>query len=166
MKRTIYALFLFVSAGALSQTLDKQLADCRIINDATKRLVCYDNIAKPATPVENPRPVEALTESASVKQVEAQSRTDERVKNFGLEQKIAAEQELDEKLYSTISELKTDLRKKLILQLENGQVWRQSDSQIFRVKEGDKIYLERGALGSFFLGKEGINKRIRVKRIS
>ena len=54
---------------------------------------------------------------------------------------------------------------KLIITLETGQVWRQTNSTSLRLKPGQEVYVEEGALGSYFLGKESSNKRIRVKRL-
>ena len=48
--------------------------------------------------------------------------------------------------------------------LKNGQVWKQTDSGYFSW-EGDAYYIERGALNSFFFGREGSNRRMRVQRV-
>ncbi|MFT4810429.1 MAG: hypothetical protein ACI9LX_003795 [Paraglaciecola sp.] len=53
----------------------------------------------------------------------------------------------------------------LIITLENGQVWRQTDSIRFRLSTDELVIIERGSLGSFFIGKEDTNKRIRAKRL-
>jgi hypothetical protein len=54
---------------------------------------------------------------------------------------------------------------KLIITIENGQVWRQTDGTRFRLSADELVIIERGALGSFFIGKEKTNQRIRVKRV-
>jgi hypothetical protein len=54
---------------------------------------------------------------------------------------------------------------KLIITIENGQVWRQTDGTRFRLSTDELVIIERGALGSFFIGKEKTNQRIRVKRV-
>jgi hypothetical protein len=53
----------------------------------------------------------------------------------------------------------------LIITFENGQVWRQTDSMRFKLSTDEMIIIERGALGSFFIGKENTNRRIRAKRV-
>jgi hypothetical protein len=53
----------------------------------------------------------------------------------------------------------------LIITFENGQVWRQTDSIRFRLSTDEMVIIERGALGSFFIGKENTNQRIRAKRV-
>jgi hypothetical protein len=53
----------------------------------------------------------------------------------------------------------------LIITVENGQVWRQTDSTRFRLSKDEMVIIERGVLGSFFIGKENSNQRIRAKRV-
>ena len=53
-----------------------------------------------------------------------------------------------------------------IITLDNGQVWRQTDSVRLKLVEGQSVTIKRGALGSFFISKENANKRIRAKRVS
>ena len=53
----------------------------------------------------------------------------------------------------------------LIITVENGQVWRQTDGMRFKLSTDEMIIIERGALGSFFIGKENTNRRIRAKRV-
>ena len=54
---------------------------------------------------------------------------------------------------------------KWILTTSGQQVWRQTDNQRINLKEGQKVQISKGSLGSFFLKTETQNKRIRVKRI-
>jgi hypothetical protein len=44
-------------------------------------------------------------------------------------------------------------------------VWRQTDGSHFRLSKDEVVIIERGALGSFFIGKEDTKKRIRAKRL-
>jgi hypothetical protein len=53
----------------------------------------------------------------------------------------------------------------LIITVENGQIWRQTDGIRFRLSTDEMVIIERGALGSFFIGKENTNQRIRAKRV-
>ncbi|MDF2178736.1 hypothetical protein P2G88_10795 [Aliiglaciecola sp. CAU 1673] len=53
---------------------------------------------------------------------------------------------------------------KPIMTLDNGQLWKQVDSQRYYMPDGH-LYIERGALGSFWLGSEDANRRMRVSRI-
>lgn len=47
----------------------------------------------------------------------------------------------------------------------NGQVWKSISSERTKVKKADVIIIQRGALNSFLMSKEGTNRTIRVKRI-
>jgi hypothetical protein len=69
------------------------------------------------------------------------------------------------KIFLTISEVEKDPYGALKISFNNGQVWKQTDSRNFRLKSGQKVYIEKAALGSFLLGAEGRNSTIRVKRL-
>jgi hypothetical protein len=53
-----------------------------------------------------------------------------------------------------------------IFELENGQVWQQSQSGrlVYRA-ENPKIVIKRGMLGGYYLSVDDVNRRVRVKRI-
>ena len=85
------------------------------------------------------------------------------MKNFGLDKVIEPKDKV-EKITSVISAIQKTPYGKLIVTLESGQVWRQTNNTTLRLKRGQEVYVEEGALGSYFLGKESSNKRIRVKR--
>jgi len=52
----------------------------------------------------------------------------------------------------------------LIIELDNGQQWRQVGSDSLRLKKQDVVVIERGVFNSFLLKVEGQNRSIRVKR--
>ena len=53
---------------------------------------------------------------------------------------------------------------KLILHLDNGQVWEQTESvPYFPIKKGDPVTVSKGAFTSFWLKTPGAADRIRVK---
>jgi hypothetical protein len=86
-------------------------------------------------------------------------------KAFGVEHKVVNKNSI-EKIFSVVSKVTDDrLRGKSIL-LENGQLWKQQDNLSFNVRKEDKIYIERGILDGFFMGKEGIKSRVKVARIN
>ena len=53
----------------------------------------------------------------------------------------------------------------LQITLENGQVWGQEDYGSFSLRAGDSIEIKAGALGSYYLRREGQGRSIRVKRV-
>ncbi len=120
--------------------------DCRSIDNDGERLACYD---------------------AYVLSLEKKSRpptAEEQQAAFGLPMKSPAENLHD--ISNRIGKIETAGHGARILTLENGQVWRQvgSSSQP-RLKPGDTVNIEKGALGSFILKKQGSNRSLRVKRI-
>ena len=53
-----------------------------------------------------------------------------------------------------------------IFRLENGQVWQQIESGRMAWRATDPmITIKRGFMGSYMLSVEGVNKKVRVKRI-
>ena len=120
--------------------------DCRNIGNDSERLACYDAYA------------------LSLKNQSSSPTTEEQQAAFGLPRQSPAENLHD--ISDRIGKIDTIGHGVRILTLENGQVWRQvgSSSQP-RLKPGDLVAIEKGALGSFILKKEGSNRSLRVKRI-
>jgi hypothetical protein len=83
---------------------------------------------------------------------------------FGIEEKQIKEQSVD-KIYATVVKVIKNARKKRIFTLDNGQVWRQTETDSLSIKQDDIIYIERGILGSFYMSKDQVNRKFRVKRI-
>ncbi len=115
---------------------------CKAITSAEQRLQCYDQYA-------------ASLEQQSAKESKA---------DFGLTPTFAAE--TIDKIENTISRIDRGTRGRRIISLKNNQVWIQvgSSSQP-RLAQGDRVRIERGALGSFVLKKNGSNRSLRVKRL-
>jgi hypothetical protein len=53
---------------------------------------------------------------------------------------------------------------RVLITLDNGQVWRQVDSSSLRLRVGDAIEIERASFGSFMLQKTGSKRSMRVSR--
>jgi len=53
---------------------------------------------------------------------------------------------------------------KVLITLDNGQIWRQVDASQLRLRTGDSVVIERAALGSFMLKKQGSKRTMRVSR--
>ncbi|MFT5675030.1 MAG: hypothetical protein ACI808_000959 [Paraglaciecola sp.] len=185
MKNTVILISLLLTTWmAQAQTVPDLVVKCSKETDSLKRLVCYDNVAdkvkKMPAVVENirtsepirdipPSPVSVSVETpkmAVADTVPSESEIEERsekISQFGMEHKIVRKSS-EEKIYAHVSSIKKDHYGKLSLKLDNDQSWKQTDSSTLRLKVGEQLYIERGALGSFFMGKEGVNRRIRVKR--
>ena len=72
--------------------------------------------------------------------------------------------ELD-KIELTVKSVKKNPHGLLTITFDNGQVWKQNDTNRFKVKAGESVYIKKGALSSFLLGKDDTNATIRVKRL-
>ncbi|MCA0900744.1 hypothetical protein [Microbulbifer agarilyticus] len=127
-----------LSLPAVATTVQEELKRCTEFSDDTKRLACYDKLANNL-------------------QVHVEQR-------FGQEEKRAIE-EAPESITATIEIAQKGAYDKYTFTLDNGQVWRQTDSGRTIWRGGERVTLERGALGSFFMRKTEGGRALRVKRI-
>ncbi|WP_414829573.1 hypothetical protein [Alteromonas sp. H39] len=182
-----YNALLFI-AGTLSLTanlaqaesIEDALNKCKSVDNSLQRLVCYDRVVKdmgqysgleeaikrgyPVPPANsrpqagnNPRP--ALPEVAQQNAAPEQSGT-----RFGLEHTEANDSGGD-MMYASIVKIDRSLRDKYVVTLDNGTVWRQTDSDTLKLEEGQSISIERGLLGAFYLSRSDVNRQMKVKRI-
>lgn len=169
---TLSSLLLSLHAVA---DIEEQLAQCAAKTDKLERLICYDALAAQAmnraaqqvstdlneVPTHTAE-VAAAQVAASQTKTTQTTLTESAQDNFG---KIVKQEQIDA-MWLTVKQVDKDPYGTLKLSFENGQQWKQIDSRRFRVSSGDKVQIERAALGSFLLGKEGSNTTIRVKRIN
>ncbi|WP_025821296.1 hypothetical protein [Shewanella marina] len=148
------ASLILLSTSTHAASPINSLQDCRQINDKLERLVCYDNLAD----AQQVNPQAQATIVATPPAVVASKPEN----TFGV---IPKPIEKVDKIELTISKVNKNPYGALRLYFENGQVWKQTDTRSFRLKSGDKVYIERAALGSFLLGIDGRNTTIRVKRV-
>ena len=83
---------------------------------------------------------------------------------FGHEDKQVPEEQID-RIQAKVSKLSKSVYGQYIITLDNQQVWRQTDKTRMKLSKGQSIDIERGFMGSFFMGTEQVNKRIRVQRV-
>jgi ribosomal protein L24 len=175
MKITLLTLALMITGFSQAQTLADALHACSTKIDNLARLTCFDKLANQPLKVNQAGTVVQTTPKTHAptvpeipvvkvehRQAEVMSPKDQE-QEFGLASKTVKTK--ISKVIATVSQVSKDPHGKLIISLDNQHVWKQNDTQSFRLKAGDSIYVEAGALNSFFLSKESINKRIRVKRI-
>ena len=193
--RTIFLLTLFSSllasqtaaaqdhgAGATASAFMKC---ARIASDA-QRLSCYDrlatelielglsNLGDPVAAPSDPPPAPAADASEPVEGAgtpavvtgggAASVATNEEA--FGLE-RVEDAQDEDIKLIQSryVGEF-TGWDGQTTFPLENGQVWQQIESGRMAWRATDPmITIKRGFMGSYMLSVEGVNKKVRVKRI-
>ncbi|RUO18965.1 hypothetical protein CWE08_10415 [Aliidiomarina iranensis] len=79
-------------------------------------------------------------------------------------EEAARNQPPSSKTYVSVAEAWQNPRGLWRFRLENGQVWEQTSSESgIRYRENQRYYIEPGAFGSFFLGTDANNRRMRVR---
>ncbi|GAA0854465.1 hypothetical protein [Aliiglaciecola litoralis] len=172
------------TSGVHAETVAQALKKCGQVQNSLKRLVCYDQIVNNMNrygDLDELMQVRAPLSASGVAQqsssaTNSQAPTEAAVApvakapqatandDFGMEYKTIRENAQD-KIYATIVKIETNARKKRVFTLDNGHVWRETEGSSFKVDNNDLIYIERGAIGSFHLSKDDVNRRIRVKRV-
>lgn len=165
---------LLVSAQA-NAGIEQQLTQCVGITDKLERLVCYDNLAASiqvttvtnnttapiaVAPVVTPAAAPAALATAAPVAAAATNVED----NFGMEVKRVQENTTD-KIYLDVESIAEDAYGALKITFTNGQVWKQTENRKFNLKVGEKVFIEKAALGSFLMGTESRNAKVRVKRL-
>jgi hypothetical protein len=188
----LIALF---SPFCMANTLLDDLSICAKNNDSLQRLVCYDKLAEITEnspshqqKVQQQIPLQVTPSMPSTQQnqnnlvlaelkppqkahiIKPQSafnvtnEVNQQQANFGQEDKQRTK-DLIKEIQAQVVLVKKGTYGKQIITLNNGQVWRQTDSTYLKLRKGQAIIIKRGAMGSFFIGKHSTNKRIRAKRI-
>jgi len=141
-------LFLAQSAVAAEEALTL----CRQIKDPTERVACYDEIVDSRYPVEPNAVPDAQslfgTSDAAAKRI--------------VETTLAIEQ--ISQIVAEVTDVRDSANRKLIVTLDNGQVWRQLDNQTMRFKVGETVVVRKASLGSYLMEKQSGSRSIRVKR--
>ncbi|QXN25403.1 Uncharacterised protein [Shewanella putrefaciens] len=165
---------LLVSAQA-NAAIEQQLTQCAGITDKLERLVCYDNLAASiqvttvannttapiaVAPVVTPAAAPVAVATAAPVAAAATNVED----NFGMEVKRVQENTTD-KIYLDVESIAEDAYGALKITFTNGQVWKQTENRKFNLKVGEKVFIEKAALGSFLMGTESRNAKVRVKRL-
>jgi hypothetical protein len=145
MLKTLSLAALLLSGTTLSA---QTLSSCRAVADPAARLACYDRLADaPAAP-------------AAAAPVAAPA-TPER---FGLPESTTTASM--EEIQSSVGASFNGWDPKSRIRLDNGQVWQIADGSSAALDAGArKVWVKRGALGSFFLKVEGLNHTPRVRRV-
>jgi hypothetical protein len=86
------------------------------------------------------------------------------VEEFGFRKKTEVKK-LPDSIVANVKAIRKNPFKKYIITLDNGHVWKQFDSTRLRISVGETVTIKSGILGAFFMSKEGVSKRLRVKRV-
>jgi len=174
-----FTWLVMLAAGPASAAdgIRAELDTCRALANDGDRLACYDRaagriLAQDAAP--EPAPVAALPAAAApVAAATAAAPTAGAEDTFGRERVLAAEetkrQEQQTRAIGELSAIATDIDTRMdglmTITLDNGQVWRQTrPDSMFRLKAGDRIKIQPGAMKSFILSGP-TNKSTRVSRV-
>lgn len=158
----IGALLFVVSFSASSNDLINNLQQCKQVENALERLVCFDKVSKNLpTPSKESQPI--INDKQASNSTKQQPKASNENKKFGVEHK-ADTKDLPDAIHGVVSSVKLGPYKKYIVHLDNGHIWKQTDDKRLKLAIGDKVIVRRGALNSFFIEKDGVNTRMRVKR--
>jgi hypothetical protein len=157
-------LLILASPFGIANTLLDKLSLCTKNKDDTQRLACYDEVVDKNVntqpkqyKVKHQAPLQDIT-------TEQEDNTNQQQAEFGQENDLRSKGFINQ-LQATINKIEKTVYGKLVITLDNQQVWRQTDSTRLNLRKNNVIIIERGAFGSFFISKENANKRIRAKRM-
>ncbi|MDP5147193.1 hypothetical protein ORI98_12195 [Shewanella sp. ULN5] len=170
----IAAALIVASTTAQANTgLEQQLSICAVKSDKLDRLICFDDLAAKVQQANANGHAVAVTLPAVAAQATAPAVQSNAVPvvssvpqnpaaDFGLQKTV--EEDLG-KLYFEVAAVTKDPYGKFIITLNNGQVWKQTENDRYKLNKGQIIYIEKGALSSFLLGTDNRNSTTRVKRL-
>lgn len=155
----LIAACLIVAAmpSAAAIPVEQAVELCRAEQNALRRLTCYDAITiGTAADTQVAKPM-ATSPTKPV------TKPEQSKKDFGLEHK-KNDEDITDVLYMTVKDVRYSPHKDLIVEFDNGQVWRQYEAGYYKINVGEKHFIKRGMLNSFFLGNDSNNRTVRVRR--
>jgi hypothetical protein len=139
------ALLLVAAGSATAAELDTLLKNCAGLRKDSERLACYDSVVTHYYSGEASAGAEAAAKGGAPAEA-----------MFGMSRQVSGKQptQLPEREeLSSISAHVTALQKaaggSLLIELDNGQTWRQVDAKNLQLEVGDSVTISRGALNSF-----------------
>jgi hypothetical protein len=175
----IAALCCLGMGSAIAQEVPQTILDCTDLKRDAARLACFDREVAQLTqgpagvasaPTSPTTSVAAAAPVAPRQQPSAASKQDE----FGLSGDLArkrAEVQMDaekplDSIDAAVTKVTTKPYGELVVELDNGQVWQQLEAKKnFEIKEGARVHIKKGAMGSFFLIVDsGLSTRARRVR--
>jgi hypothetical protein len=166
-QRSLVALALTcIATVASAQGIEDRITGCAGVNDQQQRLACFDTLAMDVASgsglVAQQHGLRSTDYPASpVARSGKSSQSSE--DQFGLEHKDKNEGLADE-LRAQVTEIYKNKLGKMLLILDNGQIWRQKDTKTLIIHKGDSVLIERGFMSAFYLTAND-KKRINVARV-
>jgi len=130
---------------------------CRALNESAERLLCYDTLfprvsASSGRPAPQPlpaRPPDRSTDEALHTPTASGQAPEDAIRTFGLS---GARERAIEGVSATVTELHHEPGGRFVLYLDNGQVWRQIETDNWAPpRKGERVTIRRAALGSYML---------------
>ncbi len=168
---------LSVASIAGGAVLPTELIDCRALTSSVARLDCYDQLvdartASPNQASEQPAAEDAVLVAPAAATATAESEPDLSQENlFGQDesairksvQDATGAEEID-RIEARITDLGKSRSGKVVITLDNGQVWIQTGSKRAHLSANDEVTIRRRSFGSYMLSNK--KTAIRVKHIS
>lgn len=184
---TSFAILLLTLPGtaAIADPLQDELRVCRGLADDAARLACYDaavdrsrnnsagrpaaasqqaTAAAPAEPAPTVIAATAAGAAATTSQIDQEDLFGKSGDELQRTVEAATGSEQLDNLTATVTKLQKFGYDKVLITLDNGQVWKQVDASSLRLRVGDAVDIERASLGSFMLRKQGSKRSMRVSR--
>jgi hypothetical protein len=147
------------AAGDSSTALERALTHCAAIASDNDRLACYDALASghprggvqppPTTPPAAPQAAQPAAQPAAPSAAPPPAKEDFGLSTVQKEKKQPVQKQI-ESISASVTGLGTSSIGRMLVYLDNGQSW-ELDSADSLLAAGDKVTIERGALGSFLL---------------
>ena len=176
--RLALVIVLAMSLSTAGWSEESDLALCRTIADPLERVACYDaaldaasqesakiaasqesfELTKSQESVDFTESRELVEPTASPTAESLFGRTNESIKD------TLEIEEVSEIAYPVI-EIRQSPLDRLIVELENGQIWMQTDATRLNLKLGDIVRVRAGLGGSYYLQKASGSRSVKVKRM-
>lgn len=168
MKSSAYVFAALLVSAPLSAYADAaDVNDCKRIENAAERLVCYDELFKYSTTDTGGDTDSALTRPESPEDSSDLHGESAAIAEFG------AEQIQSPPVSSVEARLVGDFNGwsgKTVFALDNGQVWRQTNNNIRDYTPRSpipqpKVTISKGMFGSYNMQVDGVKRIVQVKRV-
>ncbi|MBI2380243.1 MAG: hypothetical protein HYV16_05785 [Gammaproteobacteria bacterium] len=178
MNRLLFATSLLCLSGSAQADFAGQFKACAAMVNGAERLACYDGLARQqsletsAAPLSSVGPVSETDAEATVEPAPAPAAST--AQQFGLEDLPKPESRNDaereragELMHARLLGSHKGWSPGSEFVLDNGQVWKNVDgsSAFYPLGENPAVTLEKGMLGAYWMSFEGLNKKVKVKRI-
>ncbi len=155
---------------AIADPVPQTLSECRSIASDADRLECYDQAIALSLPQRDGERDESARENKETT-TRASDPAIDHEELFGKSEVRVVEElrersgrEQTKEIRAVVVRVDRTPRRKLVITLENGHIWRQIDAARLKIKAGQAVVIRRASLGSFLLSAEDGNRSIRVER--